>query len=52
MARLAKEGADGELVEDYADFYFRNYEIPAKSKAKVEKLRKNEEAHKLVKRFM
>ena len=35
LAKLSKEGADAELVEDYADFYFRSYEIPEKSKAKV-----------------
>ena len=32
---MSKEGANAELVEDYGDFYFRNYDIPEKSKAKV-----------------
>ena len=41
LAKTAKLGADASLVEDYGDYYFRGYEIPDKSKAKVEKLRKN-----------
>lgn len=45
-------GADAELVEDYGDYYFRGYDIPDKSKAKCEKLRKSEEAHTQIKRFM
>lgn len=28
LARLSKEGANAELVEDYADYFFRGYDIP------------------------
>lgn len=28
LAKLSKEGANAELVEDYADYYFRGYDIP------------------------
>ena len=45
-------GASAELVEDYGDYFFRGYDIPEKSKNNVEKLRKNDQAHNLIKRFM
>lgn len=32
LAKLSKEGANAELVEDYGDYYFRGYDIPDKSK--------------------
>lgn len=42
MSKLGKAGIKDELVEDYADYYFRSYDIPEGSKSKVEKIRKNE----------
>jgi len=32
LAKLNKEGANAELVEDYGDYYFRGYEITDKNK--------------------
>ena len=52
LEKLSKSGANAEIVEDYADYYFRSYDILEKNKVKVESLRKNESIHSLVKRFM
>lgn len=40
------------LVEDYADYYFRNFPCLEGSKKKIEEMRKNEEVHKKIRRFM
>ena len=50
--KLGKAGIKEELVEDYADYYFRSYDVPDGSKKKVEKIRENEQVHKIIKRFM
>lgn len=42
LEKLSKSGANAEIVEDYADYYFRSYDILEKNKGKVESLRKNE----------
>ena len=39
LTKLNKAGIKEELVEDYADYYFRSYDIPEGSKKKVEKIR-------------
>lgn len=39
-------------MEDYADFYFRNFPCSEGSKKKIEEMRKNDSLHKKMQRFM
>jgi len=39
-------------VEDYADFYFRSFPVAEKSKTKLEEMRKKDDVHKIIQRFM
>lgn len=52
LSKLNKAGANAETIENYADYYFRGYDIPEQSKKKCETLRGKDNVHELVKRFM
>ena len=45
-------GFSESLIEDYADFYFRNFTVVDNNKKKLDEMRKNEKVHKLIQRFM
>lgn len=45
-------GYKDDLVENYADFYFRHFSPEESSKAKIEEMRKKEEIHGKIHRYM
>ena len=45
-------GYSENIVEDYADFYFRNFPVDDKIKSNLENMRKNEQIHQTIHRYM
>ena len=52
MKELHGAGYSENFVEDYADFYFRSFPPPESSKPKIEEMRKKENIHKSIHRYM
>ena len=52
MKELHGSGYSENFVEDYADFYFRSFPPPESSKPKIEEMRKKENIHKSIHRYM
>jgi hypothetical protein len=52
LTNLKTLGFSESLIEDYADFYFRNFSVVENNKKKIDEMRKNEKVHKLIQRFM
>lgn len=52
LAELKSLGYSQNLVEDYADFYFRSFPCAENIKKQLQGMRKNEDVHKRIQRFM
>ena len=52
LAELKSLGYSENLVEDYGDFYFRSFPCAENIKEQLEGMRKKEDVHKRIQRFM
>ena len=52
MDALKAKGYHEDIVESYADYYFRSFPILESHKKKLEGMRKNSNLHKVIQRFM
>ena len=49
---MAGNGYKEEVIENYADYYFRNFAPQESSKSKIEEMRAKEEVHNKIHRYM
>lgn len=52
LKEMAGMGYKEEVIENYADYYFRNFEAVESAKTKIEEMRAKEEIHNKIHRYM
>ena len=52
LKEMGTSGYNQELIENYADYYFRNFAPLESAKTKIEDMRKKEEVHDRIHRYM
>ena len=52
LKEMGTSGYNEELIENYADYYFRNFAPLESAKGKIEDMRKKEEVHDRIHRYM